>query len=83
MERAARMRPEKIQPGDVWTLTLNNDVVVRHVRSVTHDGVVTYDINGKLFQCRLITFRQWARDAELTSREGWFAKEREVVTFRS
>ena len=72
MERAALMRPEKIESGDVWTLTINDHTIVREVRSVAPDGMVSYFSNGKLFQCRLLTFRLWARSAELTSREDWF-----------
>jgi|HubBroStandDraft_4_1064222.scaffolds.fasta_scaffold1017958_1 hypothetical protein len=72
MERAALMRPEKIESGDVWALTINDHTIVREVRSVAPDGMVSYFSNGKLFQCRLLTFRLWARSAELTSREDWF-----------
>jgi|HubBroStandDraft_4_1064222.scaffolds.fasta_scaffold1519466_1 hypothetical protein len=69
------MRPEKIEPGDVWTLAVNNQAIVRYVRSVTPDGMVTYSNNDRLCQCKLLTFRQWARSAELTSREEWYQKD--------
>jgi hypothetical protein len=68
------MRPEKIEPGDVWTLAVSNQTIVRYVRSVT-DDMVTYSNNDKICQCKLLTFRQWARAAELTSREEWYQKD--------
>ena len=64
---------QKIEPGDVWTLAVNNQTIVRYVHSVT-DDMVTYGNNDKICQCKLLTFRQWARSAELTSREEWYQR---------
>lgn len=56
-----------IRRGDVWEFTTNSGVIVRRVQSVAC-GVVSYVNNGVFRQCALITFKKWARGAELTSR---------------
>lgn len=57
--------------GDMWIFTSNYGHIVRHVKSVTINGTVSYTNNGRLIQCSMKTWREWARGAELESREDW------------
>ncbi len=67
-------RPKRLndpQRGDMWTFASNYGQIVRHVKSVTSNGTVSYTNNGRFTQCSMATWRRWARGAELNSREKW------------
>ena len=68
------VRPKRLndpQRGDMWAFTSNYGEIVRHVKSVTRNGTVSYLNNGHFTQCSMATWRRWARGAELQSREKW------------
>lgn len=54
-----------VKRGQIWENITNNGAIVRHVKSVSSCGVVSYTCNGCFRQCLLKTFVRWARAASL------------------